>query len=80
MTVRVVEVRDGDSFHGLWNGKKYLCRLTHIDAPELKQNYGIAARDSVRKLMLGKVVIVDSLGWTSYKKCDEFCQAAILDI
>ena len=66
--VKVVEVRDGDSFHGLWNGKKYLCRLTHIDAPELKQNFGMAARDSVRKLMLGKAVIVDSLGTDLYKR------------
>ena len=68
MTVKVVEVRDGDSFHGLWNGKKHLCRVAHIDAPELTQNYGIAARDSVRKLMLGKEVIMDSIGTDLYKR------------
>ena len=65
---KVVEVRDGDSFYIVWNGKKHLCRLAHVDAPELKQSFGIASRDSVRKVILGKTVMIDSLGEDLYRR------------
>ena len=68
ITAKVVEVRDGDSFHVVWNGKRQLCRLAHVDAPELKQSFGIAARDSVRKVILGKTVLIDSLSVDLYKR------------
>ena len=58
---RVIRVKDGDTFVGLWNGKTYNCRLAHADAPEIKQAYGIAARDSVSTVILGKIVTIDSL-------------------
>lgn len=61
ISCRVIRVKDGDTFVGLWNGKTYNCRLAHIDAPELKQAYGISSRDSLSKIILGNIVAVDSL-------------------
>ncbi|MBY0426791.1 MAG: thermonuclease family protein [Cytophagales bacterium] len=68
MPLRVVGVHDGDTFEVLLNGKKRACRLTNIDAPEIGQKYGTASRDSLRKAILGKVVMVDSVGVDRYKR------------
>ena len=61
ISARVIRVKDGDTFVGLWKGKTYDCRLVHVDAPEIKQAYGISSRDSLSKLILGKMVAIDSL-------------------
>jgi len=59
-TARVVRVKDGDTFVAVWGGKAYSCRLLNVDAPELGQDYGTASRDSVSKVILGKLVSLDS--------------------
>lgn len=61
INARVTRVKDGDTFVALWNGKTHNCRILNIDAPEIKQSFGVASRDSLSKLILGKVVILDSL-------------------
>lgn len=61
ISARVIRVKDGDTFVGLWNGKTYDCRLLNVDAPEIKQAYGASSRDSLSKLILGKIVAIDSL-------------------
>jgi micrococcal nuclease len=61
INAHVVRVKDGDTFVALWGGKTYNCRLTNIDAPELKQSYGVASKDSLSQLVLGKMVTLDSL-------------------
>jgi endonuclease YncB( thermonuclease family) len=57
----VRRVKDGDTFVAVWNGKVYNCRLLNVDAPELKQAYGVEARDSISNLILGKTVRLDSI-------------------
>ena len=57
----VTRVKDGDTFVAMWNGKRYDCRLSNVDAPELKQSFGEASRDSIDKLLLGKTIALDSL-------------------
>ena len=49
----VVKVIDGDTYKVLLNGKLKNVRLVNVDAPELDQYFGIAARDSVAKLIQG---------------------------
>ena len=61
ISARVIRVKDGDTFVGLWNGQNYDCRLVHVDAPEIKQAYGVSSRDSLSKLILGKMVAIDSI-------------------
>lgn len=68
ISIKVIEVHDGDTFKIIRFGKKVSCRMTNIDAPELKQGYGVASRDSLRALILNKTVIVDSLGTDLYKR------------
>ena len=50
----VISVTDGDSFKAIYLGKIITCRLLLIDAPELKQCYGTAARDSLANLISNK--------------------------
>lgn len=61
MNARVVRVKDGDTFVALWNAKLHNVRINHVDAPELKQNYGLAALDSLNHLINGKIVQLDSV-------------------
>ena len=52
----VVSVTDGDSFKAIHNGKIVSCRLVSVDAPELAQAFGLAAKDSLASLIGGKLV------------------------
>jgi micrococcal nuclease len=65
---KIISVHDGDTFQIIKNGKKQSCRVASIDAPELNQTFGIASRDSLRNLILDKIVIVDSLGTDLYRR------------
>ncbi|MBY0426375.1 MAG: thermonuclease family protein, partial [Cytophagales bacterium] len=55
----VVRVKDGDTFVAVWDGVAYDCRLLNVDAPEMGQSFGVASRDSVAKIILGKMVSLD---------------------
>lgn len=50
----VFNVTDGDTFKAIYQGKILICRLAMIDAPELKQSFGIVARDSLARLISNK--------------------------
>lgn len=54
----VVAVHDADTYKIQINGEIVTLRLAGVDCPELKQSYGVAARDSVRKTILNKNVKV----------------------
>ena len=58
---RVTRVIDGDTFVAEWNGKNHHCRISNIDAPELKQNYGQQAYRNLNALIIGKDLQLDSL-------------------
>lgn len=55
---KVSKVHDGDSIHVMSGDKRYVIRFYGIDAPELKQSYGIKSRDYLRSLIMGKNVKV----------------------
>jgi micrococcal nuclease len=57
----VRDVVDGDSVVVQDNGKTTVLRLDGVDAPELSQAFGNDARDFLRNLLIGKVVIVRRL-------------------
>jgi endonuclease YncB( thermonuclease family) len=65
---KVISVHDGDTFEIIKNGKRQSCRIANIDAPELKQSFGINSRDSLSKIILGKDIIVDSLTMDIYNR------------
>jgi micrococcal nuclease len=67
-TAKIVRVVDADTYGLLVNGKIIVARLTNIDAPELKQNFGEAAKQQVSQILLGKTVSFDSLGTDKYKR------------
>lgn len=55
----VVKVIDGDTYKVLLNGKLQNVRLMNVDAPEMDQYFGKAVRDSVSKLILGSVIVLE---------------------
>jgi len=58
-TARVTGVHDGDTVRVTdAHGAKRRIRLAYIDAPETDQAYGLASRDRLRGLILGKTVQV----------------------
>ena len=64
----VIRVVDGDTYQLLKGKRIFTVRLLNVDAPETKQSFGEAAKDSVSKLILGKTVVVDSLKLDLYNR------------
>jgi endonuclease YncB( thermonuclease family) len=54
--VPIIRVIDGDTYEVLLNGKKQPIRLMNVDAPELKQAFGAAVKDSLSHLLKNKTV------------------------
>ena len=53
---RVIKVIDGDTIWGKTNNKHIKIRLSYIDAPELKQTYGVRSKNFLTNLILDKNV------------------------
>lgn len=64
----VVSVYDGDSFVAVYKAKLIRCRLAMVDAPELKQSFGINARDSLAAMILGKTGSLTVVGEDKYHR------------
>ncbi len=62
----VIRIVDGDTYQVFQKSRVYTVRLANVDAPETKQRFGEAAKDSVSHLLLGKTVLVDSIGKDRY--------------
>ena len=62
MTAKVRSVTDGDTVVIGRNGSVRVVDLVGIDAPELSQDFGIEARDTIRAWTKGKKVTVELLG------------------
>lgn len=56
---RVIGVKDGDTVEIMLNGSPQAVRLLHIDAPEKKQPYGMAAKQVLSDFCYGKDVALD---------------------
>ncbi len=54
----VIEVKDGDTLTVLRNNARLTVKLPGIDAPELDQPFGLAAKRYASKLVRGKVVSI----------------------
>lgn len=65
---RVTAVHDGDTFIVETDSQKWVCRLENVDAPELAQPFGVASRDSVRALLLGRTVRVKLIEPDIYRR------------
>ena len=63
---RAIEVYDGDTITLLNNDKKYKVRFYGIDAPEARQEHGVAARNALRTKILGKQVTVTVVNLDRY--------------
>ena len=63
---KVIKVYDGDTIIILVNGKKEKIRFYGIDAPEIKQSYGIESRDFVRNKIMDKEVKVKIMDIDKY--------------
>ena len=64
---RVTAVHDGDSVRATdRHGQRHKIRLAYIDAPELQQAHGMAARDALRRLIDGQQVEVAVLDTDQY--------------
>lgn len=52
----VTRVIDGDTYKVLYGGKIETVRLLNVDAPEIGQYFGVAAKDSVTAFMRNRMV------------------------
>ena len=52
----VSRVSDGDTIHVLYENKRIKIRLSHIDAPERKQAYGIESQKFLENMLLNKSI------------------------
>ena len=68
MTTYVKRVLDGDTFICFQNGANRSCRIANIDAPELKQHFGINAYQNLCNLIYGKKILIDSVGTDRYER------------
>lgn len=64
----VIRVVDGDTYQLLKGKRIFTVRLLNVDAPETKQSFGEAAKDSVSKLILGKTVQFGSAKLDRYNR------------
>ena len=64
----VIRVIDGDTYQMLKGKRIFTVRLLNVDAPETKQSFGEAAKDSVSKIILGKSIVVTSLKLDRYNR------------
>jgi micrococcal nuclease len=59
--LRIVGVHDGDTITGLDDAKtQHKIRLDAIDAPELGQPYGQAAKKALSEKVFGKTVVIEA--------------------
>ena len=56
----VIKVIDGDTIWIKKDNKHIKVRLSYIDAPELKQNFGIRSRNFLSNLVLDKIIQVNT--------------------
>lgn len=63
---KVVKVYDGDTITILVDGEKEKIRFYGIDAPEIKQSYGIESRDFIRTKIMNKKVTVKVINTDRY--------------
>ena len=56
----VIKVIDGDTLWIKKDNKHIKVRLSYIDAPELKQNFGIRSRNFLSNLVLDKIIEVNT--------------------
>ena len=54
----VSKVVDGDTIHVTYKNQKIKIRLLYIDAPELKQPYGMESKEFLENIILKKDVII----------------------
>lgn len=65
----VIDVHDGDTIRVRdQDGQVHKIRLSNIDAPELKQAYGIASRDALSKRINGQSVVVNVVNIDRYQR------------
>ena len=65
---KVYKVVDGDTIWVKSNNKVIKIRLSYIDAPELKQSYGIQSKEYLTSLILNKNVEIHSYRRDRYKR------------
>ncbi|QIF01228.1 thermonuclease family protein [Roseimicrobium sp. ORNL1] len=65
---RVVKVHDGDSVTLLSDGVQYKARLSGIDAPELRQEFGLHAKATLVAMVEGRVVTFTDSGLDRYHR------------
>ncbi len=53
---KIIDIKDGDTFLVLIDGKEKIIRLEHIDCPEKKQPFGTKAKQFASDLCFGKNV------------------------
>ncbi|MES1983264.1 MAG: thermonuclease family protein [Pseudomonadota bacterium] len=67
-SARVIAVMDGDTVLALHDGQRIKLRLANIDAPEMSQDFGPAARLSLVELVLLKPVRTTIVGVDKYQR------------
>ena len=64
----VIRIVDADTYQVLSNAQVFTVRLANVDAPELKQHFGVEAKQFVSELIYGKQVLIEVQGKDRYNR------------
>jgi micrococcal nuclease len=79
-SARTIAVIDGDTVLVLRNGNPVKIRLADIDAPEKGQDFGMASRNSLTEMVLGKQIRVSTLARDKYGRLVAHLSVGGLDV
>ena len=65
---QVFKIIDGDTFHCMANGGVVKVRMADIDAPEIKQQYGLVAKYALQNKIAGRTVFLVNPKKDRYKR------------
>ena len=64
----VIRIVDADTYQVLSNAQVFTVRLANVDAPELKQHFGVEAKQYVTELIYGKQILLEVQGKDRYNR------------
>lgn len=77
---KVVHIADGDTLTVLVDHRQVKVRLSDIDAPESRQDYGQRAKQALGDLVFGQEVVVDNDGKDRYGRAIGHVHLGQLDV
>lgn len=68
LSAQIIDITDGDTLTALVENRQIKVRLVEIDAPEKKQSFGQASKQSLSDLCFSKTAQIDVKGLDKYQR------------